>query len=358
MKLKFIQLTNLLWQQTLESIRHDIYHLPEYVESEAQRIKATPEAILISDNEKQFFVPYLLRSGKDLFNENSKYQDFFDVISPYGYPGILLNESAASAPEFIELAMDRLISAFRDRGICSAFLRLHPILHSHLNEILSPEICKLTGETVSINLKLPEAEIWHQTRPEHRTKINKCKRAGMTAKMVDFEAYIHEFIEIYKETMTRVGAAESYYFSYDYFSQLSRLGEKLHLCIVELEGQVTCAGLFTECCGIVQYHLGATKNEFLKIAPSKLLFDYVRFWAKERGNEVFHLGGGLGGAKDSLYHFKAGFSKQRHNFLTLHLIPDPQKYHHLLVDRANHLKMEAENLLKTNFFPAYRWSPH
>jgi lipid II:glycine glycyltransferase (peptidoglycan interpeptide bridge formation enzyme) len=214
-----------------------------------------------------------------------------------------------------------------------------------------------TGETVFIDLRLSEAEIWQETRPEHRNKINRCKRAGFTARMVQVEQYISEFITIYEETMERVGAAQSYYFNKDYYLELrDALGEQLHLCIVELNNQVACAGLFTECCGIVQYHLGGTRNHFLKQAPSKLMFDYVRFWAKDRGNEVFHLGGGVGSAKDSLYHFKAGFSKQRDNFMTLRLITDEIKYRELVELRAKSLNTDATILLATSFFPAYRSS--
>jgi lipid II:glycine glycyltransferase (peptidoglycan interpeptide bridge formation enzyme) len=242
----------------------------------------------------------------------------------------------------------------RAKGVCSAFFRLHPILNSGFNDFLSPDICNVNGETVSVNLKLSEAEIWSQTRREHRTRINKLKRSGMTARMVPFQESIVEFISIYYETMDRLGAGRSYYFDDEYFSHFSKLGDKVHLCIVELEDKVTCSGIFTECGGIIQYHLGGTRNEFFKQAPSKLMFDYLRFWAKERGNEVFHLGGGVGGGKDSLYHFKAGFSNQMHTFLTLRLIIDEEKYRHLVELRAKSLNAEVEELLSTKFFPAYR----
>jgi hypothetical protein len=86
------------------------------------------------------------------------------------------------------------------------------------------------------------------------------------------------------------------------------------------------------------------------------MFDYVRFWAKERGNKVFHLGGGVGSSKDSLYNFKAGFSKQRHPFLTLRLILDEEKYRYLGDCRAKYLKIQPEVLVKSNYFPAYRSS--
>lgn len=356
MSLQVIDLSNPLWMQTLQKLRHDIYHLPEYLALEAARVAAIPEAILIVDDEKICFVPYLLRPCNDIFDEERVTEKVFDVVSPYGYPGILLSE-AASTPKFIDFAMNELIHMLRNKHVCSAFLRLHPILNQDFSETCKPEVYKVNGETVSVNLKLSEVEIWHQTRSEHRNKINRCKRAGLIARMVPFKQYINDFNVIYEETMVRVGASNLYYFGYEYFLHLSdALGEKLHLCIVELNQEITCAGLFTECCGIVQYHLGGTRTEFLKQAPTKLMFDYVRFWAKKRGNEVFHLGGGVGGSKDSLYHFKAGFSKQTHTFLTLRIITDKSKYFHLVNLKAKSLNIEAEELLKTDFFPAYRYS--
>jgi Acetyltransferase (GNAT) domain len=354
MNIKIIDLTDNLWLEKLSKLRHDIYHLPDYIYLESLRNKAAAEAIVIAEDDKIFFIPYLLRPCDRILDQNLATQEVFDIVSPYGYPGILLSEQAASTKEFLNLAMNQLIFVLRAKGVCSAFFRLHPILNSGFDDVLSADICNLNGETVSVDLKLSEAEIWSQTRSEHRTSINKLKRSGMTAKIVPYHEYIGEFIAIYHETMDRVGAGRSYYFDDEYFSHFSKLGEKVHLCIVELEDKVTCSGIFTECCGIIQYHLGGTRSEFFKQAPSKLMFDYIRFWAKERGNEVLHLGGGVGGGKDSLYHFKAGFSKQTHTFLTLRLIIDEEKYHHLVKLRAKSLNKEVEELLSTNFFPAYR----
>lgn len=356
MSVQILDVSNSLWSQTLQKLRHDFYHLPEYLALEATRFEAIPEAILIFDEEKIFFLPYLLRQCNNIFDGELAPGKALDVVSPNGYSGILLNE-AASTPEFIDYAISQLIQVFQAKQVCSVFIRLHPLLNQEFSKNCHPDICQLVGETVSIDLSLSEAEIWQQTRPEHRNKINRCKRYGFTARMVPFKQYIHEFNHIYEETMGRVGATSLYYFDEDYFLQLSNaLGDKLHLCIIELNQQIACAGLFTECCNIVQYHLGGTKTEFLKQAPSKLMFDYVRFWAKERGNEVFHLGGGVGSTKDSLYHFKAGFSKQRHTFMTLCIITNEREYFHLVNLRAKALNTEVDQLLKTNFFPAYRCS--
>lgn len=354
MNIQILDLLSPLWQQTLQSLRHDIYHLPEYVDLEARRINAIPEAILIVEDEKIFFLPYLVRRCDELFELELTAKNFLDVVSPYGYPGILLSEAAASTPDFLELAISHLIAILRERNICSAFLRMHPILNLNIAEICFHDIFQLSGETVSVNLRLSQTEIWHQTRPDYRRCINGLKRSGMEVKMVSFKQYLNEFMDIYEETMNRVSAAKFYYFDREYFEEFSKLDEKIKLCIVQQEDRVTCAYLFTECCGIVQAHLGGAKTEFLKEAHDKLMFDYARTWAKERGNEVLHLGGGVGCTKDGLYYFKAGFSKERKKFITMRLILDKIKYQYLVELRAKLLNTQADLLLSSIFFPAYR----
>lgn len=355
MKIQVIDLQNPLWSQTLQKLRHDIYHLPEYVCIESIRTKTAPEAFLIVDGEKIFFVPYLLRKCSDIIEESTT-PEIFDIVSPNGYSGMLLSEAAVSAPGFPDFAMNELKRVLKAKGVCSAFFRLHPILSHNFNKVFKSGTFTIDGETVSVDLNLSEPQLWAHTRKGHQSTINKCKRLGFNVRIVPFKQYINEFIAIYEETMNRVEARESYYFEYDYFVHLSKLNEKIHLGIVELEEQVVCASLFFECCGIVQAHLGGTRTEFLTMSPFNLLLDYVRFWAKERGNEFLHLGGGVGGSKDSLYTFKSGFSRQRHNLLTSRLITDEKKYRHLVELHAKSLDTNMEELLTANFFPAYRVS--
>jgi lipid II:glycine glycyltransferase (peptidoglycan interpeptide bridge formation enzyme) len=124
--------------------------------------------------------------------------------------------------------------------------------------------------------------------------------------------------------------------------------------VVRLDATIVSAALINECNGIVQYHLGATLATFLEQAPKKLLLDYVRTWAKNRGNRIFHLGGGRGGAKDSLYNFKLGFANQTHPFSTLRFVVNEPQYHQWTVSQAQQFSQTPEQLLASNFFPAYR----
>ncbi|GAB4224837.1 MAG: hypothetical protein Kow0049_01330 [Stanieria sp.] len=349
MKSQIIDLVNPLWRKILEQIRHDIYQLPEYIALEASRSTAIPEAIAIIDEDKIFFVPYLLSQWEE---------DIFDLKSPYGYPGILLSPAAINSSEFIEQAWQEFQQILNHKNVCSVFLRMHPILNENFEEIFPPNSFTPNGETVSIDLRIPESQLWSHTRKGHKSTINKCKKLGMEAKFVPVNEYLDEFTTIYQETMARVQASDRYYsFDHKYYQQMSQaLGEKLHLCIVEYENEIACAGLYTEVCGIVQSTLGGTKDKFVHLSPSSLETDYARYWAHQRGNEFLHLGGGVGGDKDAVYNFKAGFSKLRHQFNTMRLIINPEKYHNLVKLRAKELNIDLDKLYQSNFFPAYRAS--
>ena len=341
-----------LWSETLEQLSHDVYHLPDYVALDAKRTETIPEAFLLQEDNKIFFVPYLLRSCADILP--SVDMEVYDIISPYGYPGILMSQAAIDNPEFPDFALQKFRHTLHKRKVCSVFLRMHPILGEGFAKVFQSDPLSENGKTVSIDLTLDEGKIWAKTRRGHQSTINKCIRLGFTARTVPYAEYINEFIAIYEETMNRVKAKDSYYFSRDYFEGLLNLGDKIHLGIVELEGEIASACLFFESCGIVQAHLGGTRSKFLKQSPFNLLLHHMRLWAKARGNQYLHIGGGVGGKKDNLYTFKSGFSKQRHEFFTLRSVVDMERYNHLLNLRANAVNKSVEELQKSQFFPAYR----
>jgi Acetyltransferase (GNAT) domain len=346
---------NPLWISTLQKLRHDVYHLPKYCQLEATRQHISPHAFLLVDGDKILFVPYLLRKCTDVYHGMGN--EVFDIVSPYGYPGILLSEEAAASTEFIESALGEIKKEMIKQKICSAFFRLHPILNHQFNTICEFAKVIKQGETVSIDLTLSEDKLWSTTRRGHQSTINKCKRLGVTVDIFPFDSHIHDFVEIYEETMNRVKAVASYYFDDDYFNNLVDLGEHVHLGVAYVDGHLASTCIFFECCGIVQAHLCGTKSEFLSYSPLMLILDYARRWYKQRGNEFLHLGSGYQGSTgDAIFNFKTGFSKQRFDLSALCLIGDEKQYHSLVESRARTLNVRADDLLNTQFFPSYRSS--
>jgi hypothetical protein len=241
----------------------------------------------------------------------------------------------------------------RERRIVGAFVRMHPLLPLPHGPFADRGRLVQHGETVWIDLTLSAEELWRQTRPGHRNEIGRARRSGAAVEIEGTWRHLDDFQRAYTATMHRVGASHYYFFPRDYFHALrDRMPGVFHLCVVRVGDEFACGGLFSEVGGIVQYHLSASRTEFAKHFPSKLMLDFVRGWAKERGNRALHLGGGLGSANDSLLLFKAGFSHLRTPFHTWRAIADEQAYESLRSRWQLRAGSDADAL--DGFFPAYR----
>jgi hypothetical protein len=342
------------WREALGRLRHDFYHLPEYVRLDSERSQAQPRAFLARSGDEELFVPYLLRRCDRLFPESTVGDNVYDVVSPYGYPGLLLSDAARNSPEFARQAMHQLSETLREQGVCSAFFRMNPLLSDGVCQLFPEGFFAVAGETVAMDLTSSETELWKGIREGHQWTINKCKKLGFAPRMVSLREHIERVMEIYRETMDRVGANDSYYFGADYFARLAEMPDRVHCCVVEWEGQQAAACIFLERCGIVQAHLGGTRSSFLNKSPFHLLLYHAAGWARSRGNRYLHLGSGVGGANDRLFQFKRGFSRLLFPFLTLRLITDDGKYRELMTHRAQAANVPVEDLTRLDFFPAYR----
>jgi hypothetical protein len=352
MQAEFIKPNCERWNKCLAQMPHDCYHLPKYVQICADNDGGEAVAFVAEEGDFRLFVPLLVRPI-GLGKEESAEQ--YDAVSPYGYPSPLLKspENGQRETQFLDDALELLMAGLREREAVSAFVRFHPLLPLPFEPFRRSGAVVCHGETVYLDLTQSEEELWHQTRPRCRSKINRAKRIGYTAVIDDRWDYLDEFIEIYNATMLRVHAQDFYFFSRQYFQDLKEaLQGVLHLCLVRFNGTIVTAGLFSEVCGIVQYHLSGMRAEFGHDQPTTFMMDYVRNWARQRGNRQLHLGGGLGAERDSLFQFKSGLSKCRSQYFTWRTVIDPRAYQELVSERAS--QVVADDSEDKGFFPKYR----
>jgi hypothetical protein len=340
MKAELVDVDAPAWSAFLSGAKHDFYHLPAYVRLCAAQERGEPRALLVDDADRRMLLPLIVRDapgGKR------------DATSPYGYPGPLV--AGTDDPRFLHDALEAGIERLAADSIVSLFVRLHPLLNARPPEGIGTVVQH--GETVTIDLSQSAEALWSQTMSGHRNEINRAQKKGYRAYFDDAWAQFETFKLLYTTTMQRVSAASYYFFTDAYFDALRRALEgNLHLCVVEIGGEVAAAGLFVETCGLVQYHLSGTNDAYTRDRPTKLMLHFVRAWAKQRGDERMHLGGGVGGADDSLFRFKAGFSKLRQPFFTLRIVVDPPAYARLVAERDR----SWDPSVLDGFFPLYRKS--
>jgi hypothetical protein len=343
---EFISPEDPRWEKLLQTCRHDFYHLPEYVKLCAKSEGATPAAFYAEDGHAAFLAPLLLRP---IPRNLGAPEGWSDAVSPYGYSTPLVTPS--------EVSLDRFLDSFRHaacvRGLVTAFFRLHPLLSLNHEDLSKFGQLIKHGQTVFIDLSNSDEEVWKQISPDHRRNIRKLLSLGFSVSLDDWRLF-KDFTVIYQTTMQRVGASAGYLFSEEYFEDLrAALGERLHLsCVLSPKGDVAAAGLFIETERIVQHHLGGTASEYAQCAPTKLLYPFMSTWARARSNTVLHIGGGLGGAEDSLFRYKAWFSRDRADVFTYRMILDEER-NDMLIRLAN-ARNEGTGSPSSNFFPAYR----
>ena len=324
------------WNEIVCSMQdYDFYFLAEYHQMDKSGL---PLLLHYSDNHCAFALPIIMRD----INETS----YKDITSIYGYSGPLVSCENPD-PKSINNFQKELLHFFDSHSVVSVFSRLHPLfpnqkqLLSGLGDVVD------TNLTVGIDLTLPESEQKRQYSRSTRHAVNLLIRKGIKIREAENEKDIDSFIKIYEETMNRVNAKESYFFSSDYYSNFLALIDSFILLATykeEVIGGILCS----KCNGIIQDHLNATKNDYLYLSPQKLLLDQVRKMGTENHMKYLHLGGGFDGKDNSLFDFKSRFSKQRFMFKIWRYIHNKDVYNCLVSKKNN------ENTSNKTFFPLYR----
>jgi len=346
MRAELIDITDPRWGQLLERTPHDYYHTCDYLRFAAAHEQGEPLGFLAEDERGVLLIPLLARDLPHRLGADKRWRD---LTSPYGYasPLYLPKEPGASIGTYLQA----FLQVADQHHFVAAFLRLHPLLPLPLDHSPQPFCLVRHGSTVTIDLRLDDEAAWRQMRENHRKGIKRLNARGFSVVMDDV-AYWDGFARAYRETMQRVGAAPFYFFSDAYFNDLKQEhGENVHLCTVLSPSlELAAAGVFFTSGEIVEFHLSGTAEAYVRMAPTKLMFEFVRDWARRAGYVSLHIGGGVGGACDSLFNFKVGFSKKLHDFYTLRGVVNEERY-----GETARLAGCVESMTAMHgYFPAYR----
>jgi hypothetical protein len=231
---------------------------------------------------------------------------------------------------------------------------MHPLIPVPLKPFQTHGRLVAHGETVCVDLHQSLEQMWSDTRHGFRNPINRMQREGYQFELDFTGRHLDEFMNIYHDTMLRVGAEPQYFFSEEYFRAFQRvLGPGFVLAHARSPaGEIISSGIFTVCSDIVQYHLSGNILGGQGSDGSKLILHGIRKWAREKGLSKFHLGGGVGAKNDSLFNFKSGFGSGRALYSTWRLVVDELVYGHLCQQWERQTRAAADPI--KGFFPAYR----
>ena len=252
-----------------------------------------------------------------------------DVITPYGYGGPV-------GPGFWEPYGDWC----REHGVVTTFVRFHPLYANHRDVPPKVKVQPLAG-TVAWRLD-DDGDLLERTHRHHRRVVRKALAAGVEASAQLAPESLEGFVALYQQTMERQEAEDFYFFPPEYWRALET---SLRNHVVLFEAGDDAKLLCLHAPPWLHYHLGASSEAGRKLGASTLLFLEAARWAQEVGYTRFHLGGGVGGARDSLYEFKLRF--------------DPGGEVEAAIGKAVHDEEAYRRLVGAEagldgFFPAYR----
>lgn len=335
------------WDEVLDEIgTYDFCHLSRYNQLAEHFGQGRAHLLVFREGSCTIAFPLLLRELPAGANPCAT-AAWQDVTSVYGYAGPLAATTpAGGVPDrFTAFVADFL----RQHQVVSALSRLHPLLDQSPLLAGCGQIVPV-GPTLSIDLTASEEEQWSAYRRNHRQDIKRLLTMGVTCEQAGLDC-LDAFVDMYYDTMDRVGAARDYYFPRDYFARLlTEMPDIAHLYLCRDGGLPVAGGIFTLCRGFVQWYLSGSRPGYEGPPPAKLMLDVARRWAVSQGAHTLHLGGGVGGRQDSLYHFKRGFTHREHTYAMWRYVADTEAYLKL----CGHACREAGVQPDDSYFPLYR----
>jgi GNAT acetyltransferase-like protein len=329
------------WDELVDaSTAPDVYFRPGYCRAYDAAGHGSAVAVV---TERALF-PLLLRPLP--FGEEG-----YDAATAYGYGGVLPLGPAGSLGSDPASEVRQLRDWCVTNGVVSCLLRLHPLLGgpAQLSGTDEVEIHEHGPTTALDPRRIDPAS-------GRLDDLSKGRKADLTIARRELELSweageeaLEQFRSVYDGTMQRLGAGGFYLFPPEYYRALREgLGEQLGVALALRDGEPVGGALFLADRRFAHYHLSGTTDAGRELKAGTLLVHAGAEWARHRGCELLHLGGGTSGA-DSLFAFKKSFGGDTFNYAFATLVADPERYDELVARRT-----EEPEPPRPGFFPAYR----
>ena len=274
-------------------------------------------------------------------------QQYYDIVTPYGYGGPIINNCKGDKQQLLKDYEERFEKYCRENNIVSEFVRFHPVVKNYedFNDIYNATYLRKTLVTKLDEEDIIEKQFGKSCRKNIRQAINK----GITFKITESPESIGTFKEIYYSTMDRNDATEYYYFDDEYFDNILKFYKQNTILVEAIyEEKTIAAGLYFICNDTIHIHLSGTLTEYLFLSPAYILRYAVTLWGIEKGYKLIHHGGGRSNdAEDTLYLFKKNFAK----LYDADFYIGKKIWNKNIYDKLCERKNVDKN---TEFFPAYR----
>lgn len=274
---------------------------------------------------------------------------YYDTITPYGYGGPCI-EKCVNKKELLKEYKVQFGEYVKRNNIVAEFVRFHPIYKNYKD---FKDICnaEFNRYTLATNIKDYDNPVRDEFSKGMKKNIRRFLNKGVSPKVVDnpTDKDMAEFVRLYYLNMERLKAEEYYFFEKEHFDEIQRVFKGRYiLAQAALDEKVIATNLCFVTDGNVHEYLAGADPDYVCLSPSCVLQYGVALWAKEKGINYVHYGGGLSASEnDSLYIYKSKFAKNtKFEFWVGKKVWNNNVYNKLCQKTG-----VSEN---ESFFPAYR----
>ncbi len=277
-------------------------------------------------------------------------EDFFDIITPYGYGGPIIIET--DNKEKLLKEYDEQFSNFcSENNIVSEFIRFHPI-YANVLDFKNVYEVEYSRKTIGTNLKDFNDPVQEEFSKNARREIKQALKKDIQVHIIEKPDNLDNFKKLYYETMERNDASEYYYFDENYFNEMIlKLKDYILLIELEYESEIIASEIYLIKGKILHAHLLGSCSKLLELNAGSLIEATAANWGKEHGYNYIHHGGGrTSDPEDSLFKYKKKFGKNTEfNFYIGKKVWNKGIYKKLVEKKQ--LSKEEKG---SNFFPLYR----
>ncbi len=335
------------WDEIVKSFGlHDVYYFSSYAKAFQLHGDGDPVLFYFEEGGTRAINIAMKRDLANIkyFADKVPPETQYDLITPYGYGGFLVEGGKTKPLE------QKYTNFCLENGIISEFVRFHPMLENARDALSIYETVEL-GKTVYIDLR-DKNNIWSNFTGKNRNVIRKAKNLGVEIFWGRSPQLFEKFKELYDQTMAGQNADDYYYFTKPFYTSIMwDLRNHAMIFYATHKSDIIAMAIILFCNRQMHYHLSGSNWDYRNYAANNLLLYKAALWGHDNGFETFHLGGGLGGAEDSLYQFKKAFNRNGHSVFSVGKACFNREAYDMLVDiRKQDNNFDADS----GFFPLYR----
>lgn len=253
------------WNSALADSTFNVYQSWEYCSALSKSIDGDIELLKLTLGQSGLLTTFYRRTlnGSDI-----------DVVSPYGFGGF-----SVWGDEWT-LCKHRLYDWLASAGIVTAYLVGSP----------SSDLGAASGRTAYLlDISTSEETLFRNMASSHRTELKKLLADTSISVTDDRTKIMPVFIQLYQQTLARVGASASYRFSAQTLQELCLTSNALLLACT-VSGRIVATTLMLRSGRHAEYFINATRTDGRHLTRL-LIWESIRR-LKSLGVSTIHLGGG------------------------------------------------------------------